>query len=111
MRAMKIDKLLRRVASLIVSACDPERIVLFGSYAKGQQNIDSDIDILVIGDFKGSCFLLKQELQQLLHFCPILIDINVATLQEVEAETAKPLGFLSSALSRGIVIYQKGKFD
>ena len=104
---MKIDELLHRVAPLIVSACNPERIVLFGSYAKGQQNIDSDIDILVIGNFQGSCFLLKQELQQLLNFCPIRIDINVATLQEVEAEAAYPLGFVSSALSRGIVIYNR----
>jgi predicted nucleotidyltransferase len=51
---MNTAGLLRRVTPLIVTACDPEKIMLFGSYAKGQQNRDSDLDILVIGDFRGS---------------------------------------------------------
>jgi hypothetical protein len=32
---MKTERLLRRVTSLIVTACDPEKIVLFGSSARG----------------------------------------------------------------------------
>lgn len=102
---MKIAGLLRRVTSLIVTACDPEKIMLFGSYAKGQQNRDSDLDILVIGDFQGSSFLRDQELRQLLHPCPIRIDVHIATVQEVEA--AKPFSFLDSVVSSGVLIYAR----
>ena len=104
---MRLDGLLRRVTSLIVCACDPEKILLFGSYAKGQENADSDVDILVIGDFQVSSFLLGQELRQLLHSCPIRIDLHVVTLREVEGESPKPYGFLSSILSSGQLLYLK----
>lgn len=104
---MKIAGLLRRVISLIVTACDPERIMLFGSYAKGQQNSDSDLDILVIGDFRGSSFLRDQELRQLLHVCPVRIDVHIATAQEVEAESAKPFSFLNSIVSSGVTLYAR----
>lgn len=102
---MKTAGLLRRVTSLIVTACDPEKIILFGSYAKGQQNRDSDVDILVIGDFRGSSFLRDQELRQLLHTCPVRIDVHIATAQEVESESAKPYSFLSSVVSSGVVLH------
>lgn len=102
---MKLEGVVQKVASLIVSACDPEKIVLFGSQAKGRQTVDSDLDILVIGSFNGSPFLVGHELRQLLHFCPMRIDLHVTTPQEVEAARANPFGFLGSVLSHGRVIY------
>ena len=30
-----------------------ERVILFGSYAQGKVTADSDVDLLVIGSFKG----------------------------------------------------------
>lgn len=105
---MKTAGLLRRVTSLIVTACDPEKIILFGSYAKKMQNRDSDLDILVIGDFRRSLFLRDQELRQLLHGCPVRIDVHIATAQEVEVESAKPLGFFNSVMSSGVVLYVSG---
>lgn len=104
---MKAVGLLRRVTSLIVTACDPEKIILFGSYAKGQQNRDSDVDILVIGDFRGSSILRDQELRQLLHTFPVRIDVHIATTQEVEAVTAKPFSFLNCVVSSGVVLYTR----
>lgn len=102
---MRTTGLLNKVTGLIVTACDPEKIILFGSYAKGQQNRDSDLDLLVIGDFRGSWYLRDQELRQLLHTCPVHIDVHVATAQEVEAESAKPFSFLNSVLSSGLLLY------
>ena len=34
----------------------PERVILFGSHARGTATSDSDVDLLVIGDFEGSSF-------------------------------------------------------
>jgi len=39
---------LNEVVGRIVSAADPERIVLFGSQAEGTAGKDSDLDILVL---------------------------------------------------------------
>jgi predicted nucleotidyltransferase len=45
--------LLRRVVQRYIRAFAPERIVLFGSYAKGTNQQSSDIDLLVVADLEG----------------------------------------------------------
>ena len=45
----QIEELSRRIAREF----DPERIVLFGSYAQGTPTEDSDVDLLVILPFEG----------------------------------------------------------
>lgn len=104
---MKLERVLDRLTALIVRTCDPERIVLFGSCAKGLQNLDSDLDILVIGDFHGTRLLYAQELKQLALGYPIRIDIHLATLRELEAESTKPFGFLMSVLASGKDLYTR----
>jgi len=37
-----------QIISIIVSSVDPDQIVLFGSYARGENNNTSDIDLLVL---------------------------------------------------------------
>ena len=39
---------MEQIVAFIVSKISPERIVLFGSYARGDYKQDSDIDILII---------------------------------------------------------------
>jgi predicted nucleotidyltransferase len=105
---MKLEGVLRKITGLIVRACDPETIVLFGSYAKGQQNADSDLDILVIGDF-GHSFLQCQELKGLLHYCMVPIDIHIVTPEEAATGLRKPYGFLDSVLKSGVILYSRSK--
>ncbi len=104
---MRVASLLRKVTSLIVAVCDPEAIILFGSYAKGQANRNSDVDLLVIGEFPGSPFLRDRELRQLLHGFPLHIDGYLATGTEVAGELAKPFGFMRSILSSGFLLHSK----
>ena len=42
------DSLLQQMASAIVEAVQPERIILFGSHARGGARPDSDVDLLVV---------------------------------------------------------------
>ena len=102
---MRLDRVLGRLTTLIVRTRDPERIVLFGSSAKGLQNVDSDLDILVIGDFKGSPFLRGLDLRQQLVGYPIRVDLHLVTPREIEAESSKPFGFVTSVLTSGRALY------
>lgn len=44
-----IDKLtIQAVSRLIVERFDPEQVVLFGSHARGQAGVHSDLDLLVV---------------------------------------------------------------
>jgi predicted nucleotidyltransferase len=40
--------IMKQIVSLITSKISPERIVLFGSYARGDNKENSDIDILIL---------------------------------------------------------------
>ncbi|MFC0200717.1 nucleotidyltransferase domain-containing protein [Paracoccus rhizosphaerae] len=104
---MRIAGLLDRVTPLIVAVCDPDAIILFGSHAKGQASRDSDVDLLVVGDFPGSPFLRDRELGQLLHGFPVRMDLHLATPAEMAAELAKPFGFTRSILSGGLLLHAR----
>ncbi len=41
------DSSLQKIVKALVTALDPERIILFGSWARGDQRSDSDFDIFV----------------------------------------------------------------
>ncbi|MDP4116540.1 MAG: nucleotidyltransferase domain-containing protein [Bacteroidota bacterium] len=58
-----IDLIIQQFVSLISTEFPVKYLYLFGSYAKGEQNADSDIDIAVISDnFVGSRFLDREKL-------------------------------------------------
>jgi predicted nucleotidyltransferase len=42
------EELIEKIVQLLVEAAHPRRIILFGSYARGEQTPDSDLDLLVI---------------------------------------------------------------
>ena len=44
----QLQKKLEEAVRLLVQACHPERIILFGSFARGTQDEGSDIDIMII---------------------------------------------------------------
>ena len=46
-------KEIRELAARIGREFAPEKVILFGSYANGMENEDSDVDILVILHFSG----------------------------------------------------------
>ena len=46
----QIDRMVKR----IVKKFHPEKIILFGSHARGDAGPDSDVDLLVVMDFEGS---------------------------------------------------------
>lgn len=104
---MKPERALRSITALIVRCCDPEAVLLFGSFAKGQDNLDSDLDLLVIGDFRDSPYLRGLEVRELLRRYPIRIDLHLVTPEEVAIELRKPHGFLSSVLASGRITYRK----
>jgi predicted nucleotidyltransferase len=58
---MTIDTVLKRMVRRIVRKFNPEQVILFGSYARGDADTDSDVDLLVVMNIKGS--KRRQQLQ------------------------------------------------
>lgn len=108
---MTVARLLDKLSRLIVAACDPDKIVLFGSHAKGQATLDSDIDLLVVGDFGDSRYLRDRELRQLMWQSPVRVDLHSATPTEIEEQQTQTASFLSSVMRSGRTLYSRDRPD
>jgi len=99
--ASVVDEVIRR----IIATAQPQRILLFGSAARGQANEDSDLDFLVIMRGPVHRRAIAQEIYRNLHGIPTPVDVVVATEQDVQHGQA--IGsILRPALREGQVIYE-----
>jgi len=104
----KVDKdLINDVTRRIVEAVDPEKIILFGSYAYGKPSKNSDLDILVIMRSKLPRYKRSVPIYKVLAGMLIPKDIIVYTPQEVEEWSDVPQAFITTAVTRGKIIYEK----
>ncbi len=87
-------------------AYQPEKIILFGSMARGDADEYSDIDLIVIKDTKQR---FVRRLVEITAFIPldIGVDVLVYTPTELEAMLAEGNPFIEHALEEGKVVYEK----
>ena len=102
-----MKRLIRKIVALIVQNCDPDEVVLFGSYAKDGAGVASDLDFLVIGDFHPSRYLRGRELRDVLASFAIPIDLLLVTQTELAAAEAEPYSFLASIRMHGVSVYSR----
>lgn len=93
----------------IVQELHPEKIVLFGSYAYGNPNPDSDVDLLVIMKTKASPKDRSWAVSRLLLPRPFPVDILVKTPREVKQGLETGDFFLKEILTRGKVLYDRSE--
>ncbi|HEV2579548.1 MAG TPA: nucleotidyltransferase domain-containing protein [Ktedonobacteraceae bacterium] len=91
-----IDPAIHEMVRKIVLTYKPDRVLLFGSYAKGTQTPFSDIDLLVVKDTAQPRHRRGHELRQLFYGNLVSVDLLVYTNQELEDEMMEPHSFLSS---------------
>lgn len=103
----KHNKHLKRVNQIIESlrAYNPEKIYLFGSWARGEGDDLSDVDLVVIKKTKTP-FLLR--LREAVKFLPVkigVIDILVYTPEEFDRMSKQGNAFAEMILEEGQLIY------
>lgn len=95
------------VVDRIVREFKPERIVLFGSLARGEARPDSDLDLLVVlpevHHRRDQAVAIRQALADL----PISKDIVVATAEEIERDRHRIGSIIGPAISEGRVLYER----
>ncbi|MDO8570851.1 MAG: nucleotidyltransferase domain-containing protein [Candidatus Daviesbacteria bacterium] len=82
---------------------NPEKIILFGSYANGKPSSDSDVDLVVIKKTTLP-FLERQKQVHLLLRTVTAVDIFVLTPQEFEKAKLDNL-FIKEANETGKIVY------
>ncbi|HEX5443651.1 MAG TPA: nucleotidyltransferase domain-containing protein [Pirellulales bacterium] len=71
--------LIERITSRIVKRFHPEKVILFGSQARGNTTADSDVDLLAVMDFEGSKLDKMVEVRGVLNGISVPTDILITT--------------------------------
>ena len=85
-----------------------ERVILFGSYAQGKVTADSDVDLLVIGPFKGRSVDKSVEIRMKLR-PKFPVDILIKTPEKVHQRLKMGDQFLQEILEEGKILYEANK--
>lgn len=107
LQAPALPLLVQRTVARLIRAFSPERIVLFGSYAKGTVHQTSDVDLLVISNIEDNSMRYQRRARQLAADCFPSIDVVFATPADVAQAANARSPFLLSILSSGITIYSR----
>jgi uncharacterized protein len=99
-------KLLDEVTRRIVASVKPQRVLLFGSAARGRITRNSDFDVLVIMREPVHRRQTAQKIYRNLHGTGIAVDIVVATEEDLEKYGRRAGTILKSALQEGRVLYE-----
>ncbi len=100
-------QILREVARRIVELVHPEKIILFGSRARGEGGNRSDLDILVIAESAEPRHRRSVPIYGALSDILVPMDIIVYTPAEVEEWSDVPQAFVTTAVREGTVLYEK----
>ena len=95
---------IRRFARRIAERFQPDKIILFGSYACGKPNEGSDVDLLVIMRTKNAIaqsIRIKTAFKRLVSF-----DLIVRTPWQIERGLKDDDWFLRDIIEKGKVLYE-----
>ena len=101
------QKAINQVVKQIVEKFKPQKIILFGSYARGNPLPESDVDLLVVMDTS------LKEVQQAIQICQQIeyrfgLDLIVHTPKYLKERLRMNDWFLRDVLKEGKVLYESG---
>jgi len=103
------DEILSKVKQRLVEGFHPEKIILFGSQARGTADDRSDVDILVVCSFTGKRRHLMLEMDRALRGLNLARDIVILTPEEFELDRHIPGTIARPAWKEGRVLYESAQ--
>ncbi len=89
----------------IVEKFQPDRIILFGSYAYGQPTDDSDIDLLVILPFEDLPIYKAIEIRRQIK-PPFPLDLLARTSEQIQQRLDMGDFFIQDIINKGRILYE-----
>lgn len=106
MTAKESNRHIEKIVTQIVNQFDPEKVILFGSWAWGEPHENSDVDLLVVKETANTRHLARQ-IDGELFPRTVPLDIIVYRPQQLEERTAAGDNFAHDILKRGRVLYER----
>ncbi len=99
------EQTIQQAALLLGEAAKPAQVILFGSYARGDANEESDLDFLVIEAQPHDKFTEMVRLRQVLRPLKVPADVLVYSPAEISQQQNSCASAVYWALLEGKVLY------
>ena len=104
---MTINAKIKDLCRQIVENFQPEKIILFGSYAYGKPTEDSDVDLLVVMRYEGNELeQMAKVRRQIKSIFPL--DVFVKTPAQLKERYEMDDYFIKEIVERGKILYENG---
>ena len=105
----EVQQAIQTIVDRIVKEYTPEEIILFGSYAYGQPNQDSDLDFFIVKDTEKPPLRRRIELRRLLRddHRRLPLELIVLTPEELDKRLRLRDQFIQEIIDRGKVLYER----
>jgi predicted nucleotidyltransferase len=102
----KLDPvILKGIVNRVVQLAHPDRIILFGSAARGEMGPNSDVDLLLIKSGRFNRGRLIEKIYRGMGGLGQPVDIVIVTPEEVEQYGQSPYLVIAPALKDGKLVY------
>ncbi|MCK4661459.1 MAG: nucleotidyltransferase domain-containing protein [Bacteroidales bacterium] len=95
------------IVSKIATGYNPDKIILFGSYATGNASENSDLDLLVVKDSELPRPERAFKIRKLLYGAMVPIDLIVYTNEEINQSRNNKYSFIYQVLNSGKILYER----
>lgn len=104
---IKENAKIAEIVSRLVASVDPDRIILFGSRARGGANTSSDFDILIVKSSSESRYSCLRRARASLFGVGASVDLLWYTPEELEEWSGVRGHVAAEALREGVVVYDR----
>jgi len=104
---MDIESYLKNIVDKIINNFNPDKIIIFGSYAYGHPTVDSDMDIMIVMETDEKPHKRAVSVRKVLKGIGIPKDIIVKTPEEFERFKDIVGTIVYPAAHKGRIIYER----
>ncbi len=101
------DEKIQQAAQKIVDAVQPDKIILFGSFAYGNPTPDSDVDLFVVMKSGERIHKRMMDLSEILSPRPFPVEIITRTPMELKERLEIGDCFFKEIVSKGKLLYER----
>ena len=102
----EINKIVKRFLNLIIKKFNLKKIIIFGSFARGDYHKGSDLDLVIVGEFKDRFIDRIGKIIEL-NDSDLEIEAMVYTEEEFQKMIQERRPFIEQVLEEGMVVYEK----
>ncbi len=95
----------------IVARLRPQKVIVFGSYAKGMATARSDLDLFVLMNTDLPMTRRADGVRPLISRMPVRVDVLIYTPEEMEAYSGDESSIVSTVLRTGWTVFDDGSSE